>query len=139
MPVKLVDRVLGFAFNQDRTHILLLRSPERRSPEQLDVPGGPASFNEALVGAVAREFKTHTGLEVPPEAWKVFALMSGITSETRCMMAELDELAPIPPNAKWYSVTDADIAIKGAPNLRWLIPLALCDEGQRYVSITYRG
>ncbi len=139
MSSKLMDRVLGFGFNRDRTHVLLLRLTERRNPQQLDVPGGEAAFTEALVGAVAREFKAHTELDVPPENWRVFALMSGITSETRCMMAELDELAPIPPQARWYAIDDPDIRKHGAPNLRWLIPLALCDEGQRYVSITYRG
>ena len=139
MPSKLMDRVLGFGFNQTRTHILLLKSPERRIPQQLDVPGGEAAFNEALVSAVAREFKRHTELTVAPEKWRVFAVMSGITSETRCMMAELDELVPIPPQAQWYDVSNPEIRKHGAPNLRWLIPLALCDEGQRYVSITYRG
>lgn len=140
MSAKLKDRVLGFAFNQDRTHILLLKSIGVRTPVQLEVPGGDAAFNEALVGALTREFKLSTGLDVAPERWKGFAAMSRLASETRCLLAELtkaEEQMPLVRNARWYGLDDPRITKLGASYLRWLIPLALCDEGQRYVNGTY--
>lgn len=137
---KLKDRVLGFAFNQARTHVLLLKaSTDKRHPGRLDAPGGEADFNEALVGATSRAFQEQTGIYVPPEAWKVFAFLSGVTSETRCLMVEIADPAEKRPEAEWISVEDASLRTNGAPNLRWLIPMALCDEGLRSAHITYRG
>ncbi len=58
-------------YNSDNKFLILKKSDkEDINPNTFDIPGGRISFGEKLEGALIREVKEETGLDVKPE--KVF-------------------------------------------------------------------
>lgn len=137
--------VLGFAFNPQRTHVLLIRKdrPEWQAGRFNGVGGKVNSdYMEDFEAAMIREFKEETGIDTRFGDWSHFADMCADNWTVHCF-AHYDLLArPVEPQQGetekpfWISLGNVYELKPCAPgdgmmlsNLRWLIPLALdCGE-----------
>lgn len=131
--------VCGFLFSPCGGLVVLI---EKNRPAwqagKLNGVGGKVEPGESPGRAMAREFYEETGVLVPISAWDEFAVMNGPDFRIHFYRAMDD---------RWHhcrSVTDEQIKItrvsvlpetKTVPNLRFLIPLALSNEGLEVVEL----
>lgn len=127
--------VCGFAFNFDRTRVVLIK---KNRPEWqkgfLNGVGGHVKKDEDIQDAMEREFKEETGVQI--WAWNCFCHYEGkdyIVHFLKCFTAMINQVKSVTDEkVKVYSVSElnneSDNGLsenKTIPNLKWLIPLAL--------------
>lgn len=120
---------VGFAFSEDRTHVLLLRKNRPAwQAGKLNGVGGKVEEGEPPLDAMVREFREETGILTVPAMWRdvgayrgpgfwigVFATETDLVWSARAVTDEVPILLPLAELA----------AANGIPNLQWLIPLCL--------------
>lgn len=119
---------LGFVFNVEKTHVLLIRKnrPEWQAGN-LNGIGGKVEPGETYLEAMVRETEEETGLVI--EHWTAFANMSGKHFSVECFHAESESIF------KAQSLTDEVVTQEiidfntffreGNPNVGALISQAL--------------
>lgn len=117
---------LGFAFIG--AHVVLVRKnrPEWQAGK-LNGVGGHVESGERADEAMAREFYEETGLDVPRDQWRYFALLEGPGFRLDCFFTYLTDIDGL------HSPTEEEISLQFinnlyslnvVPNVRWLIPMA---------------
>jgi len=125
--------VLGFAFNEDKSKVILIRKnrPEWMSGK-LNGIGGHIEEGECKLDAMQREFLEETGIHTPRTDWNLKIKM-------RSSIELIYVFSTILPENEFNSVksiTDEQVCIVHfteenclppdvLPNLLWLIPLCL--------------
>jgi 8-oxo-dGTP diphosphatase len=120
--------VVGFAFDEQGKHLLLIR--KNRPAWQRGLLNGVGGHieNESEHAAQTREFKEETGIETYESNWKKFAILSGKDYELHCFSLFSNEITyakdMTDEKLNVYSVKDLP-KLSTIPNLQWLIPAAL--------------
>ena len=125
------EYVVGFAFEPDEKHVILVR---KKRPEwqkgALNGPGGHIENGEGMYEAMAREFKEETGVDTNPFVWKHKVTIEGNGWRVYFLSIKLnnklfysaktvtDEMISVIPVSRLYEYTMIS-------NLRWLIPYCL--------------
>ena len=131
----MANYVVGFAFNEDKTRVVLI---EKQRPSwqkgKLNGIGGKVEEKESIKMTMEREFFEETGLLIPKDQWERFVKIGDnnhygtMVHFYRAFTNRIEEVK---------STTDERImvlVVKGLqhydmenviPNLSWLIPLAL--------------
>lgn len=133
--------VAGLLFGDVRSRVMLIR---KARPDwmrgKLNGIGGHIEQGERPLGAMCREFKEETGVTIPPDSWKKFAVLvmdeetdkpQFIHWYTACVpnsadyKPSFDPLSPGEP-VNWYSIDRVIQGFSGItmPNLNWLICMA---------------
>lgn len=123
--------VLGFLFDGAGSVVLIKKNRPAWQAGLLNGPGGHIKDGEMPKDAMVREFMEETGVDVPAEKWRFFAILNGQTDgdgedfEVHCFTcrrtANLKQMTDEAVN--WYSVNAAgDPSL--VPGLSWLIPMA---------------
>lgn len=128
---------LGFAFNADKSRVLLIRKNRPAWQfDKLNGIGGKTTDNESSHDGMAREFKEETGLSVPASEWRQFATMQApgwtiYCFETSGVDIQAARIQPGETERPEVCVTSFVIAGRYTlvSNLGWLIALAL-DRGE---------
>ena len=132
--------VRGFLFSPDRSHVVLVR--KNRPTWQaglLNGLGGKVEAAEAAGRAMAREFYEESGVLIPVSSWNEFAVLEGPDFDvtffrafddawSRCRTMETEEVGALPVKMLGSMNT--------VPNLGFLIPLALNEDGMDVVRLT---
>ena len=121
--------VTGFMYSVDQKRVVLI---EKINPEwqrgRLNGVGGKIEKDETPEVAMSREFEEETGVPTVPEAWKVFAV---ITGSQKYKVYFLHTLSDDFVNVRTVEEEKVGIyAVDDLPhnvlhNLRWLIPMSL--------------
>lgn len=136
----MVDYVLGFAFDESRDNILLIK---KTKPEWqkgfLNGIGGKIEEGEWPEEAMIREFKEECGIDTTKRDWKEFALMRSKADDgfnIWCYKAflshDLVKLYETTTEEEVLCFTMAEFRENDLPllsNIRWLVEAALDDNG----------
>jgi 8-oxo-dGTP diphosphatase len=121
--------VLGFAFNNARTSVLLIQKARPAwQAGKLNGLGGKVEPGELPALAMAREFYEECGLGVFKE-WERFAVMTSLDYDVHCYRAFLDDAtfwsarATTDEPVSYHIVRALPESV--LPNVRWLVPFAL--------------
>ena len=128
----MVEYVVGLPFNEDKTHVLLIRKthPEWQK-HKLNGPGGHIESGETIVDAVRRECAEE--VDIHTIYWNHF-----LTIYNPLLLWKVHFLSTFTDIEKANALTDEQIRIVNVdtltyqqiiPNLRWIIPLALDNTG----------
>lgn len=136
--MKVSKQVCGFAFGDDDSKVVLIKKkkPLWQRDRYNGVGGKVEKFDKTLEDAMVREFCEETGVLTKAKDWQRFVKISGENSHSNkdpweVMFFRLFDLDLREPK----TTTAEEIAIVSVselpywetlPNLRWLIPLALC-------------
>jgi len=126
----MTEYVVGLAFSEDKDRVVLIK--KNRGPECLigkwNGVGGHVEDTELPLAAMVREFKEETGVSTAQEEWSEFLVLHGngwvvhffhAFSTVMVATARTAEDEVIGPwHVPWLPETLA-------PNLRWIIPMAL--------------
>lgn len=131
--------VLGFLFLNNRRSVVLIR---KNKPEfqagKLNGVGGRIEPGEHLYAAMAREFLEETGKSTTPSTWRKFAILEFPGATVYCFSAYGDRSGLLfgsnSPTDEQVNVYFADWLQDAPmndimPNLRWLVPMALSEDG----------
>jgi 8-oxo-dGTP diphosphatase len=127
----MTEYVVGLAFSEQKDRIVLIK--KKRGPAQLigkwNGVGGHLEVGELPGAAMVREFKEETGVETTHDQWTEFMQLEGtdwavvffycISNATQAARTTEDEVV-----GSWY-VNNLPHMDHLAPNLRWIIPMAL--------------
>lgn len=125
--------VLGFAFNANRTKVLLIQKkrPQWQAGLFNGIGGKIESFDISPSHALVREFKEESGVDTNIKQWKQYATVENEVFHVTCFYTVLDNFD------NYYSVTDEEIHLidikdlynnqfnQCISNLSWLISMAL--------------
>lgn len=136
--------VAGFAFNSDKSKVLLIKKkrPAWQSGLMNAVGGKIESFDADSHAAMVREFKEETNLDALE--WKHFCFLKSVHFELDFFFTVLDDIE------SFLSMTDEEVIsididelfeTKFAhciSNIMWLLPMALeVDSGNIHANIEY--
>lgn len=128
--------VLGFAFNESGTSVLLIQKARPAwQAGRLNGLGGKIEPGELPDQAMVREFYEECGILV--SKWERVAIMSSLEYEVMCYRVFL------PDNVFWAAAatTDEPVSYHMAralpegvlPNVRWLVPFALNYKSRDFI------
>jgi 8-oxo-dGTP diphosphatase len=129
--------VVGFMFNKNLDKVVLIRKNRPNwQAGKLNGVGGHVEDGETFYGAMVREFKEETGVEV-----KDWTRLITITSEIDCFYSRF--YFCIGNVYECNSVTDEKIEVVDVndlpnnliPNLKWIIPMCLDPYLKEYDTI----
>lgn len=130
--------VVGFLFNTDLDVLLIRKNRPEWQAGKLNGIGGKIEDGEEPLEAMVREFEEEAGVRWPN--WHNVAVLNGTKSEvhvfysysnTAFWNAETQESEPL---ERWNV---ANSTPEGAvPNLKWLIPAILNNEGE-FIEVKY--
>lgn len=130
--------VVGFAFKEDRTGVVLIR---KNRPEwmagMLNGVGGHIEGRETPRQAIAREFEEETAIHVPLSRWFEIVQMRGKRWEVTFFKAFLSRhdihfMTSMTDEKVVLISCENDNELNMVPNLSWLIPLALDESGIQF-------
>lgn len=124
---------LGFAFNQDKTKLVLIKKTKPLWQNGLlNGVGGKVEPGELYINTMVREFEEETSVKTEDYQWHQFAVMESDNLQMPCYTAILSEIqmkAIKTTTEEEIVIIDPNVIIvgiaKSVPNLKWLIPLAL--------------
>lgn len=133
--------VLGFAFNPEKTHLLLIQKnrPQWQAGLFNGIGGKIETYDGLPVNAMVREFVEETGLVTSPEQWQQFSTMESNFFHLTCFYTVLENFN------HYQSITDEIVfsvsieqlfatQFKGCiSNLSWLIAM-LMDKDINHLS-----
>jgi len=127
--MKVQKYCLGFAFDRNRTHVLLIRKerPDWAKGLLNGLGGKFKNHAEHPAEAMTREFREECGLTVAK--WRQFALMTGGGSEVHIFetatarLSQARQLTDEEPLILPVAICKSSMLV---PSVTWLIPLA-CD------------
>lgn len=132
--------VVGFAFNETRERVLLIRKERPTWQAGLfNGVGGHIERGETVTEAAAREFEEEVGIATGPEDWRFTGVMQFphtgacvyVLTATLSNLAGFRQMTDELPRI--WDVQEALIrSSRLIPNLRWLIPLCLDDEANSF-------
>lgn len=125
--------VLGFAFNNDRSKVLLItkKRPLWQAGLYNGIGGKIESFDLSPAHALTREFKEEAGIQTSENQWKEYATVESDIFHVTCFWTILDNFD------SYQSITDEEISDVSITylfnsqfnnclsNLSWLICMAL--------------
>lgn len=125
--------VLGFAFNEDKSQVLLIKKnrPNWQAGLYNGIGGKIEHYDLNSIAALVREFREETGLETSNSQWTEYAIIESETFHVTCFWSILENFND------YQSITDEKIvaiSIKDLfnsqfdcclSNLSWLICMAL--------------
>ena len=121
--------VTGFMYSVDKKRVVLI---EKINPEwqrgHLNGVGGKIEQDETPEIAMSREFEEETGVVTAPEAWKVFAVITGAQKYKVYFLYTIDDnliQAKTIEAEKVGIYTADDLPHNTLYNLKWLIPMSL--------------
>ncbi|HEY1096187.1 MAG TPA: NUDIX domain-containing protein [Alphaproteobacteria bacterium] len=137
--------VLGFAFSEDKSKLVLIRKnrPEWQKGKLNGVGGKIEDYDADAYAAMCREFKEEAGIETTAQDWNHYVTLNGdygfviifCAFSDRFMQArtQSDEAVEI------IDLDDRAVRTGFVSNLGWLIEIAL-DENQSefFVHVDYR-
>lgn len=142
-----IDYVVGFAFSELNTKVLLIRKNRPLWQKgKLNGIGGHIEKGEQPVVSMIREFKEETTIETKIGDWYLFSILRSGDYQVFFFWSILKIsyteplVQPTDEKIGWYGI---DELIKGfyscIPNLKWLIPMAINmrsrEETCRYFNI----
>lgn len=131
------EYVAGLLFSKNKKYIALIH--KKRGPSALigkwNAPGGKVEAGEEPIDAMRREFKEETGVAVP--FWYQFLVLSGdgwrvtffVAFNNQVDLVRTMEEETVMPLCVGYMLAGSDLV----PNMRWIIPMALCFSGDENV------
>lgn len=133
------EYVLGFLFLNNRRSVVLIR---KNKPEfqagKLNGVGGRIESGEHPYAAMVREFLEETGKSTTPSTWRKFAILEFAGATVYCFSAHGDRsgllIGSNSPTDEQVNVYFVDWLHEAPmndimPNLRWLVPMALSEDG----------
>lgn len=132
--------VVGLLFNEERTHVILMRkSRPAWQKGLLNGPGGHVKDGEDIFDAIQREFKEETGIDVPalrsndpetanPTEWQLAIFLQGEDWEVSFFRAFIDDKkffefrTMTDEHVFGYQVDELYWRRDMISNLRWIIP-----------------
>lgn len=134
--------VLGFAFSEDASRVAFIRKNRPAwQAGKLNGVGGKLETGETPVGAMRREFWEESGVDVPEDQWRHFAMLSGVDFCVWCFVTRAADLEAV------HSATDEPLEVHYVTADRWqfqsisnlpaLVHTAL-DPDAPFLSLTYR-
>ncbi len=148
---KVTEYVLGFAFNQSLSHVVLIRKLRPNwQAGRLNGVGGHTEDGESSDTAMAREFCEEVGVGTLPSDWQEFAVMEGGDRDSeevfrvRCFCSKMDLSAVHKAGdeePETWCVFNLSIGnFNMLDNVFWLVGLAynvLSGNRPKYTSIQY--
>ena len=128
---------LGFMFSPcKRAVVLIQKTKPAWQKGYWNGVGGKVEEGELYADAMAREFFEETGVTTVPSDWDQFATMKGSDWEVACFVC-FDERYKLveTKTEEQVRIVEVNILTGGVhapvtiPNLAWLIPMALSEEG----------
>jgi 8-oxo-dGTP diphosphatase len=125
--------VLGFAFNREKTKVLLIKKnrPTWQAGLFNGIGGKIEVFDVFPIKAMIREFIEETGLSTTTDQWNQYATLGSPNFQVTCYWSILDNIND------YKSITDEEVLLVDIQdlfnvqfkncldNLLWLIPMAL--------------
>lgn len=137
--------VLGFAFNDDKSKIVLIRKnrPEWQKGKLNGVGGKIEEYDADAYAAMCREFKEEAGIDTTPKDWLHYATLNGDYGFVIVFCAfgdrYLQAKAQSDENIEIIDLNDRAVRSGFVSNLNWLIEIALDDEQSKFfVNVDYR-
>lgn len=134
MSSEVKEYVLGFAFNEDNTKVILIRKnrPEWQNGFLNGVGGKIESYDENPEYAMAREMFEETGVKTFAKDWKFISTLEGIgynniNEKLFIYSINLDiSQARTIESEEIFTIEVSNLSKeKTLPNVQWLIPLIL--------------
>jgi 8-oxo-dGTP diphosphatase len=127
--------VLGFAFDTNCRVALIRKNRPQWQAGRWNGIGGKVEAGESPTAAMIREFEEETGVVSPGEVWQHFATLRDkrLEFEMTCFVTvlqpeQLDLVRTV--ESEEVRIFDGDVLtredIDVLPNLRWILPMALC-------------
>ena len=125
--------VLGFAFNMDRTRVVMIKKTRPAwQAGKLNGIGGKIDPGEDPIDAMCREFHEETGVPTQPADWHYFADLKALDANVHCYRLFDDKIlaARTVEDQKIVLVeTDIDVLRETAlASCAWLITIALDND-----------
>ena len=129
--------VMGFAFNERRTSVMLIEKRHAENPRligRLNGIGGKVEAGERDIDAMCREFKEETGLVTAEDSWRAYGELVTDYGATVVLfrfisdkVLSIEGKGPTDEPVMNYPVDRlvAHYFTRIMPNLAYLIPLAL--------------
>src|SRR5579875_1366427 len=97
--------VLGFAFNKEKTKVLLIRKnrPQWQAGLFNGIGGKIESYDVLPVKAMVREFIEETGLSTSIEQWNQYATLGSPNFQVTCYWSVIDNIND------YKSITDEEV------------------------------
>lgn len=129
-----MNYVVGFAFNRDLDTLVLI---EKQNPTWqrglLNGVGGKMESQEHSLNAMVREFQEETGVQTSTAQWFPFGSLTG-PSYSVFLFVMYDDIVRqchTTTSEQIVFVHPRNLPLNVVPNLKWLVPAALC----RYTDI----
>lgn len=108
-----VHFVLGFAFNHDKTKLLLIKKnrPQWQAGLYNGIGGKIESFDQSPVAAMVREFKEECGLDTTCQQWIEYTIVDNCFFHMTCFTTVLDDFE------HYQSITDEIVYSVGLSDL----------------------
>lgn len=121
------EYVVGFAFNEDATKVVLIRKNKPTwQAGKLNGVGGKVEPDEIPEDAMQREFLEETGVLTYLDDWQNFLTIRGDGFVLHCFRAFLDISGVRTVEREVVEVVDTyPLPRDTIPNLQWIVPLAL--------------
>ncbi len=130
--------VVGFAFTEDQTGVILIRKNRPEWMEgMLNGVGGHIEGRETPRQAMAREFEEETAIHVQLQKWFEIVQMRGKKWEVtffKTMLSphDIHFMTSMTDEKVMLISCEVENELNMVPNLSWLIPLALDDSGIQF-------
>jgi 8-oxo-dGTP diphosphatase len=131
------DYVVGFAFNADRSKLVLIRKNRPAwQAGKLNGVGGKIEADETPENAMAREFHEETGVQTTPAQWAHFTTIIGRDGRVWCYrMFDDAVLAARSTSDEPVEIVEASLdalRVGAMSNVAWLVGIALDDGGPSF-------
>jgi 8-oxo-dGTP diphosphatase len=128
------DYVLGFAFNADRSKLVLIKKNRPTwQAGKLNGVGGKIESGETAIDAMCREFFEECGVQTTAEDWHHYMKLNSLDGDVYCYRLFDDKILSaktlLDEEIIVVDVNFEEINKQGLSNLVWLIGIAL-DEAQ---------
>lgn len=135
--MKLESYCCGFAFAGEMSVLLIQKKRPAWMSGMWNGIGGHVEDGEAVIDSMVREFLEETGVQTKADDWRGFCLLSHRFRDKTCLIqffAHTKILDGAPKTMSdeqisWIAVPDIVLGrINVVPNLKYLVPAALCPD-----------